>query len=434
MDYRQRNTNTGTYIQRNTEMGVLKVPDIRNANERRASYINRSVNEERVSNVNRIANGKRASSMNRRVNADKNVNRNSNMNRSTKSGRNANADRNTSAGRNRHADRYERGSRRAESVRPRRPEVSSRTEYYMRKLGINSRILITMAVLVCIIIGCSIGIFYKSRGNDVETDGGYGTFASTPAGAEATNVPTEAGDETVDESVYETMEDYDLWKDYTAEDKEKVRYVLLNKSKYNDDLIEKIKTNEELVDYVYNYPEEYGKTHTIDVSGEIVEGQVPLFLQWDKRWGYIPYGSGLIGYTACGPTCISMVSVYYTGNTANTPDVVAAYAEDNGYYVSGKGTAWSFMTQGCENFGIKGREISLNEDVMISELEQGRPIICIMDKGIFTTSGHFIVLTGYKDGGFVVNDPNSPEKSARTWTYDEIHDQISNLWSYEKLD
>ena len=92
------------------------------------------------------------------------------------------------------------------------------------------------------------------------------------------------------------------------------------------------------------------------------------------------------------------------------------------------------MTQGCENFGIKGREIRLNEDVMKSELEQGRPIICIMDKGIFTTSGHFIVLTGYKDGGFVVNDPNSPEKSARTWTYDEIHDQISNLWSYEKLD
>ena len=66
--------------------------------------------------------------------------------------------------------------------------------------------------------------------------------------------------------------------------------MLLNKSKYNDDLIEKIKTNEELVDYVYNYPEEYGKTHAIDVSGEVKEGQVPLFLQWDKRWGYIPYG------------------------------------------------------------------------------------------------------------------------------------------------
>ncbi len=413
MDYRQRNTNPGTYIQRNTEMGVLKVPDIRRANE------------------------KRASNMNRRVNAHKNVNRNSNMNRSTNPGGNANVDRNTSAGRNRHADRYERDSRHTEPGRPgrpRRPEVSGRTEYYMRKLGVNSGILITMAVLVCIIIGCSIGIFYTSRGNDAKADGGYGTFASTPAGAEATNVPTEAEDEAVDESVYETMEDYDLWKDYTAEDKEKVRYVLLNKSKYNDDLIEKIKTNEELVDYVYNYPEEYGKPHTIDVSGEVVEGQVPLFLQWDKRWGYIPYGSGLIGYTGCGPTCISMVSVYLTGNTSYTPDVVAAYAEENGYYVSGKGTAWSLMSQGCERFGIRGREISLNEDVMISELDQGRPIICIMSEGIFTTSGHFIVLTSYRNGKFVVNDPNSPEKSARTWSYDEIQDQISDLWSYEKLD
>ena len=350
------------------------------------------------------------------------------MNRGTDSGRKANVDR------KRQDNRYGGAGRHTDQDRAGRPEVSGRTAYYMRRLGINSGVIIAIVVLTCIIIGCSIGIFYKNKDNAAGTDGTYGTFAGTPAGAEATNVPTEADYEAVDETVYETLEDYDLWKNYTAEDKEKVRYVLLNKSKYNDDLIEKIKTNEELVDYVYNYPEEYGKTHAIDVSGEVKEGQVPLFLQWDKRWGYIPYGSGLIGYTACGPTCISMVSVYYTGNTENTPDVVAAYAENSGYYVDGKGTAWSFMPQGCENFGIKGREISLNEDVMKSELEQGRPIICIMDKGIFTTSGHFIVLTGYKDGGFVVNDPNSPEKSARTWTYDEIHDQISNLWSYEKLD
>lgn len=428
MDYQQRNTNTGTYIQRNTEMGVLRVPDIRSANDRRTSYTSRSGNEKRVSNVKRIANEKRASNMNRRVNADKSVKRNPNMNRGTDSGRKANVDR------NRQDNRYGGAGRHTEQDRVGRPEVSGRAAYYMRRLGINSGVIIAIVVLTCIIIGCSIGIFYKNKDNAAGTDGTYGTFAGTPAGAEATNVPTEADYEAVDETVYETLEDYDLWKNYTAEDKEKVRYVLLNKSKYNDDLIEKIKTNEELVDYVYNYPEEYGKTHAIDVSGEVKEGQVPLFLQWDKRWGYIPYGSGLIGYTACGPTCISMVSVYYTGNIENTPDVVAAYAENSGYYVDGKGTAWSFMTQGCENFGIKGREISLNEDVMKSELEQGRPIICIMDKGIFTTSGHFIVLTGYKDGGFVVNDPNSPEKSARTWTYDEIHDQISNLWSYEKLD
>ena len=344
MDYQQRNTNTGTYIQRNTEMGVLRVPDIRSANDRRASYTSRSGNEKRVSNVKRIANEKRASNMNRRVNADKSVKRNPNMNRGTDSGRKANVDR------NRQDNRYGGAGRHTEQDRAGRPEVSGRAAYYMRRLGINSGVIIAIVVLTCIIIGCSIGIFYKNKDNAAGTDGTYGTFAGTPAGAEATNVPTEADYEAVDETVYETLEDYDLWKNYTAEDKEKVRYVLLNKSKYNDDLIEKIKTNEELVDYVYNYPEEYGKTHAIDVSGEVKEGQVPLFLQWDKRWGYIPYGSGLIGYTACGPTCISMVSVYYTGNTENTPDVVAAYAENSGYYVDGKGTAWSFMTQGCENF------------------------------------------------------------------------------------
>ena len=54
---------------------------------------------------------------------------------------------------------------------------------------------------------------------------------------------------------------------------------------------------------------------------------IPLLLQWDKRWGYAPYGNNNIAISGCAPTCLSMVIVGLTKDTAATPDVVASYAE-----------------------------------------------------------------------------------------------------------
>ena len=61
-----------------------------------------------------------------------------------------------------------------------------------------------------------------------------------------------------------------------------------------------------------------------------------------------------------------------------------------------------------------------------------RPVICAMGPGDFTETGHFIVLAGLTEEGFVVNDPNSIERSERAWTYEEISGQIRNIWAFDK--
>ena len=33
----------------------------------------------------------------------------------------------------------------------------------------------------------------------------------------------------------------------------------------------------------------------IDLSEDFVQGQVPLLMQWDRRWGYNIYGDSMIG-------------------------------------------------------------------------------------------------------------------------------------------
>ena len=71
----------------------------------------------------------------------------------------------------------------------------------------------------------------------------------------------------------------------------------------------------------------------------------------------------------------------------------------------------------------------MSESIIIDNLKAGNPIICVMGKGDFTSTGHFIVMRKYENGKIWVNDPNSYENSEKGWEYDRIKSQIKNLWA-----
>lgn len=195
-------------------------------------------------------------------------------------------------------------------------------------------------------------------------------------------------------------------------------------------LLQLVINNIETIDFVADYPTNHSKSAKIDLSDEAKSGQVPLLLQWDERWGYAAYGDGLMGYTGCGPTCLSMVALYLTGDADITPLAVANYADEAGYYTDGVGSAWTLMSEGCEHFGLTATEMYVSESDMAEMLEAGHPLICAVGAGDFTASGHFIVIYGYSDGAFLINDPNSPIRSGQTWSYETLSSQIKNIWYY----
>ena len=212
----------------------------------------------------------------------------------------------------------------------------------------------------------------------------------------------------------------------------KVREIMANKDRYPEQLIELLQNNEETVDFVFDYPEKKD-TAPADTVGEVVQGQVPLLLQWDERWGYAFYADDMIAVNGCGPTAIAMVAAGLTGDNTVTPYKVAQFSAGNGYYAGDSGTSWSLMTEGAQQFGIYGEEMGLSEDEVFSALENGHPIICSMRPGDFTTTGHFIVLTGVEDGKIRVNDPNSRARSGKLWDYSRLEYQINNLWVYTAM-
>lgn len=195
---------------------------------------------------------------------------------------------------------------------------------------------------------------------------------------------------------------------------------------YPQSLIELLERNPETEEFVLNYP--FRQEQEIDLSEyDLAEG-VPLFMQWDTRWGYIKYGSDVAGITGCGPTCLAMAGYYVTGDEKFSPDKMYEFASRNGYYSPGNGSSWTLISEGGVELGLDVTEIPLVKQRIMDNLEVDNPIICAMGPGDFTTSGHYIVMVGCEDGKIRVNDPNSYANSEKLWTYEEIEGQIRNLW------
>ena len=201
----------------------------------------------------------------------------------------------------------------------------------------------------------------------------------------------------------------------------------LSPADYPGELVELLERNPETEEFVLHYPLEKDRAVAVDLSGYGTE-EVPLFLQWDRQWGYMEYGGKCAALTACGPVSLSMAAYYLTGDEAFSPDKMIEFAARNGYYASGSGSKWTLISEGAEELGFEAEELPLVKSRILRNLEEGWPVICAMGPGDFTSSGHFIVLTGVEDGLLRVNDPNSIANSEKLWSFEDIEDQFRNLW------
>ncbi len=213
-----------------------------------------------------------------------------------------------------------------------------------------------------------------------------------------------------------------------GEDNELIADIVRNRSDYPDRVLEALANNPEMADFVshWNGLEQ-------EASGGVTDSEkkqeFPLFLQWDPRWGYVEYGDdSCIALSGCGPTCLSMVLYYLTDDERITPDRVGEYSMENGYYISGTGTAWALMEAMAAEYGVACRQSAAAEDEMKEALDNGAVLILSMGPGEFTAAGHFIVVYGYDRDGFLVNDPNCVARSRSRWSYSELERQIKNMW------
>lgn len=218
---------------------------------------------------------------------------------------------------------------------------------------------------------------------------------------------------------------------YLADEYGDVAWIVQHEEEIPDELLMAAANNPEKAGFVRGYMQEEREIIVATFTAKECRADCPLLLQWDVRWGYGIYGSSVIGMTGCGPTCMSMVILALTGDESATPDQLAYWAEDNGYYAPGAGTSWTYIAAQAEEYGLTAEELPLWEASMKQALDREALIVCSMGEGDFTVDGHYIVITGYDEDGFTVNDPNCIYRSGMKWSYADLEGQISNLWAVE---
>lgn len=133
---------------------------------------------------------------------------------------------------------------------------------------------------------------------------------------------------------------------------------------------------------------------------------IPLYNQLDYNTPYGAYGT--VASHGCGITCIAMVTAYYWEE-----DVSPAWmGRTFGSYNTSVGSLWSVFAGTAPDLGIPFEKQTSSWSEVVDALQAGKPVISIQNTNdnqtsIFTSGGHFILLTGItNDGRILVNDPN----------------------------
>lgn len=158
---------------------------------------------------------------------------------------------------------------------------------------------------------------------------------------------------------------------------------------------------EEQGEIAYNGASEYPNISLGNYTG------LTYYSQIDSRWKnhiYTAIGdsSQTIGTSGCGPTSAAMIVTAIKGTI--TPDEMGDLFVQYGYRSANSGTYWSAFRWVADVFDIEYQETT-DIDKAIELLRNDNYVVCSVANGLFTSGGHFIVLTEINGDKITVYDP-----------------------------
>ena len=218
-----------------------------------------------------------------------------------------------------------------------------------------------------------------------------------------------------------------------AETNPDIKNICENQAVYPDIVLEYLAVNSELLEFALHYPAQITVPFDGDFNIEDINtADVPLYLAYDSRWAYADYGKTVLGLNGNAPTCLSMACVYLTRDGSKNPIIIGDYSMEQGYLDENGHTDYKLMTEGAKEFGLEATELSLDKESLINALQNGEVVICAVNSGDFTKDKSFIVIKGYTNGFFYINDPSSEARSSVGWDFKRLSSQIDKMWSMKK--
>lgn len=174
--------------------------------------------------------------------------------------------------------------------------------------------------------------------------------------------------------------------------------------------------------------------NSIDIKSDVEENEFPNFIQWDKRWAYLPYIDSYMAVKGNIPTALSSIYTYLTKNTTMNPYEMAQFFEKEGWGIDSMGTSWQAIEIGSIRLGLTYNVVANNDVRINDELDRGRVLLASVVKGVFTKDSGMIII--YKKVGdkYYISDPLNKENSEKTWSLEDLQNQMIHIWSFSKME
>lgn len=155
----------------------------------------------------------------------------------------------------------------------------------------------------------------------------------------------------------------------------------------------------------------------------------------DKMYSSVGNSSQTIGTSGCGPTSAAMVVTACKGTI--TPDQMADLFVKYGYRSANNGTYWSAFRAVADEFNI-GYTETTDIQRALQLLQSNNYVVASCGNGLFTTGGHFIVLTELNGDVITVYDPylysgkfdTSTRRGKATVDGNKVYVSVSNFMNY----
>ncbi len=152
-----------------------------------------------------------------------------------------------------------------------------------------------------------------------------------------------------------------------------------------------------------------------------------------------PYGNisgASICSHGCGPTSSAVIASTFLGVSGHTPIDTTKWICDNGGCTS-SGTYAGSNAQYLKHVGldVSGPYYWTNDgiDLLMNKLATGKYLALILvadrtGRGIFTSGGHYFVLTGVQNGEFTIAQVSRPAQNDQTWPLSAFDGDVSNFY------
>lgn len=223
---------------------------------------------------------------------------------------------------------------------------------------------------------------------------------------------------------------YKKWRELAvrAETDERARFAIDNAELYPDFWFNML-YSDETFEMAYKYPFMQNNYENMSFTPEELDGGA-VYMD-DERWIYEDYGVKAQG---CVAVAVTMANLAVKHNSDADPVKVMAYADEMGWCGLG-GIEQTAVKDILTHFGMSAEEHFFDKDngEKITEAElksavdtEGTAVMAAVRGETF--GNHALIIRGYDENGFYINDPASSERTAKVWDFSIFENELSYYW------